>query len=195
MIRNLPKHVTNGLILAKAVRIASIAQPENIESFELQEPIKTDDVISSFILKACLFSYDKQKKEFDKCLTPHDVATKIYELLQTYLNERLVKSEYSHEEPVHCTYCAVERGCCKRRNLMLAMVEKILQWLNEYKARLQKIDFAEDFNFCDAFKIDFTDPLLIPVHKFLYCNFMIIDEAELDKVDDILRDEDELDWS
>ena len=55
LMKDLPRYIRGGFILAKAVRIASIAQPDNIELFELQETIKTDDVISSFILKACLF--------------------------------------------------------------------------------------------------------------------------------------------
>ena len=66
----------NGFILAKAVRIAKISKPDNIASFELQETIETDDVISSFILKACLFNYSKEKEDFKSCLTPHLVATK-----------------------------------------------------------------------------------------------------------------------
>ena len=40
MLRKLPKHIRDGFILAKAVRIASIATPTNIQSFELQETIK-----------------------------------------------------------------------------------------------------------------------------------------------------------
>ena len=55
-----------------------------------------------------------------------------------------VNSKYSQEQPVHCTLCKVERGCCKRRKLMLAMVEKILKWLKENKNQLQNIDFAHD---------------------------------------------------
>ena len=62
MIRKLPVHTRNGFILAKAVRIASIAQPDNIESFELEATVKSDDVISSFILKACLFGKKKRKR-------------------------------------------------------------------------------------------------------------------------------------
>ena len=144
MISNLPKHMRNGFILAKAVRIASIAKPDNIESFELQETINTDDVISSFILKACLFEKDKMKDEFYACSKPVEAAIPIYELLQNYLSEKNVRSEYSYEEPVNCTMCKFERGCCKRRKLMLAMVEKILQWLEDYKDKLQSIDFADD---------------------------------------------------
>ena len=147
MIRDLPIYIRKGFILAKAVRIASIAQPDNIEEFELQEKIKTDDVISSFILKACLFRAGKVNTEFNECSTPHDVVTKIYEMLEAGLIKEEVYSEYSRESPINCTHCQVERGCCKRRKLMLAMVEQILQWLKENKNNIQDIDFADDVTF------------------------------------------------
>ena len=143
MMKDLPKNVLNGFILAKAVRMASIAQPDNLQSFKLQESIKSDDVISSFILKACLFGYSKQKVEFNSCLAPYDVALHIYELLLKYLNERQVTSECSRENPVDCSFCQVERGCCKQRKLMIAMAKKILQWLKENKGNLQDINFQE----------------------------------------------------
>ena len=114
-MRDLPEHIRNGFILAKAVRIASIAQPDNIEEFELEESISADDVITSFILKACLFGKDKQKNKFDKCSTAYDVAKMIYKLLQDYLRDKKVDSEYSHETPVFCKNCEAERGCCKKK--------------------------------------------------------------------------------
>ena len=147
MMRELPKLIRKGFILAKAVRIASVAQPDNIELFELQETIKTDDVISSYILKACFLRVGKVKTEIYECSTPHEVATTIYELLEAGLIEKYILSEYNDESPVHCTSCEVERGCCKRRKLMLAMVEKILQWLKENKNNIQDIDFADDVTF------------------------------------------------
>ena len=46
--------------------------------------------------------------------------------------------------PVDCTECDHEYGCCKQRKLMLAMVEKILEWLKEHKDELQDIDYVDD---------------------------------------------------
>ena len=152
MIRDLPAILRHGFILAKAVRIASIAQPNNIETFDLQETIKTDDVISSFILKACLFGEDIHKEQFNECSTPHDVATTIYELLQEYLNDKHVFSAYNNEDPVGCSFCEVERGCCKRRKLMFAMVEKIRQWLKENRDQLQDIDFVDDVDLGKSYR-------------------------------------------
>ena len=150
MIRHLSVTMRNGFILAKAVRIASIAQPENIESFELQETIKTDDVISSFALKACLFGINKYKDEFDDCLTPHDVAVKMYEQLGDYLNGKQIYSSYSLESSLDCAPCKVERGFCKRRKLMLSMVHNILHWLKEHKSELTNMDFVDDITFCET---------------------------------------------
>ena len=167
MIRKLPLYIRNGLILAKAVRIANIAHPENIERFELQETIKTDDVISSFILKACLFGKDKHKEVFNECLTPHDVATTIYELLQKYLLEKKIESEYSQEKPLECSKCQVERGCCKRRKIMLAIVEKILQWLYANKSMLQNIEFSYERDFSQQYR---ALALIVLLHRSLSDN-------------------------
>ena len=91
-----------------------------------------------------MFGKHKHKKDYGACLTPYDVTAQIYILLLQYLNKRKVKSKRNNEYPVDCTECEVERGCCKRRKLMLAMVEKILKWLKENKDKLQDIDFADD---------------------------------------------------
>ena len=56
MIAFLPQNVKNGLILAKTVRIASIARPvEDLTShYGLQEDIHVDDFLTSYLLKMCL---------------------------------------------------------------------------------------------------------------------------------------------
>ena len=92
-MKDLPEHIRNGFILAKAVRISSIAQPDNMEEFELQESISADDVITSFILKACLFGKEKQKKDFEDCSTAYEVAKTIYKLLREYLLDKKIDSE------------------------------------------------------------------------------------------------------
>ena len=151
MMKSLSIHIRNGFILAKAVRIASISQPENLESFGLVEAINVDDVITSFILKAHLFDDVGYKSEFDKSKTSHDVALMIYEHLRTSLKEKLIVSNYAGECPVDCTRCDGEYGCCKQRKLMLAMVEKILEWLKEYKDELQDIDYADDVHLAQCY--------------------------------------------
>ena len=156
MIRKLPVHLRHGFILAKAVRISSIAQPDSIQSFELQETVKIDDFISSFILKACLFGEDKHKDEFVNCSTPLDVSILIYELLQKYLNEKKSESKYCYEYPVFCIDCEVERGCCKLRKFMLAMVENVIQWLKCNQTELAHIDFSDNVKFNNVFQTDLT---------------------------------------
>ena len=64
LLETSPQYGLNGFILAKAVRIAMISQPPNLEYFQLQESINADDFISSFILKACLFDSSKIRKVF-----------------------------------------------------------------------------------------------------------------------------------
>ena len=64
MVQNLSPNLFCGYILAKAVRLASISQPPNLHEFDLEEPINIDDVITSYILKACLFGREKEKEEY-----------------------------------------------------------------------------------------------------------------------------------
>ena len=129
MMRSLPIFIRNGFILAKAVRIASISKPDNLELFGLEETINADDVITSFILKAFFLGWKGYNLKFDKCKTSHHVAVMIYEQLITGLKENKVYSSYAREYPVDCTECDDNNGCCKQLKLMLAMVEKILDWL------------------------------------------------------------------
>ena len=97
-------------------------------------------------MKAFLFDYDGYESEFDTSKTCHDVAVMIYEHLLSSLQNKLVRSRYAVERPVDCTECDHEYGCCKQRKLMLAMVEKILEWLKEHKDELQDIDYADDID-------------------------------------------------
>ena len=62
----------------------------------------------------------------------------------TSLKKKAIYSSYSRERPVDCLECNHEYGCCKQRKLMLAMVEKILEWLKEHKDELKDIDYADD---------------------------------------------------
>ena len=82
LMTGLKRHEKQGFILAKAVRIASTAQPDNLDSFDLEENINVDDVITSFLLRMCLpnnkdnkvkFTHifrDLKKYEFKDCTTP-----------------------------------------------------------------------------------------------------------------------------
>ena len=141
MIRELQPFQRNGFILAKAVRIASISKPDDVIALDLIEDIYADSVISSFVLKACLFDKKGIKTEFQGRHTPSDVAIKIYEILLFGLEQRLVESAYTGERPVYCKTCRVERGCCKKRKFMKAMVEKILTWLQGNKDWLHTVQF------------------------------------------------------
>ena len=130
MMLKLNDVVKSGYILAKAVRLACIAQPMDIEAFDLAENINVDDVISSFVLKACLFSRLGANDYILKCKSPVEVSAMINECLINSLKNNLVKSLYSGETPVNCTKCFVVRGCCKRREFMLSMSRNFLLWMS-----------------------------------------------------------------
>ena len=140
--------IRSGYILAKAVRISSIAKPTKIERFDLEENINVDDVITSYMLKSCLFDSEKLKPEFENCTSAHEVAVNIYTILAQALRKKLLESMYTRTNLVDCRYCHLERGCCKRRQLLHAMVENILKFLAEHKHELQDVSFAsDDFDF------------------------------------------------
>ena len=141
-MRSLPIHIRNGFVLANAVRIASISQPDNLELFGLKEAIKVDDFITSFILRACLFN--EYKMDFEGSITSCDVAVFIYEQLKKLLNKNLILSRCANESPVDCTECNHKYRCCKQRKLMFAMVEKNLEWLKEHRDELQDIDHSDN---------------------------------------------------
>ena len=143
-IRSLPSHIRTGLILAKAVRLASIAKPSNLEEFDLEEIINVDDIITSFVLKAAMFERNEYNPEYNKLSTSFDVAVTVYENLRSGLNIGLIVTCNGKDRPIDCTKCDHEYGCCKQRKLMLAMVETILKWLKEHKDELQDIDYADD---------------------------------------------------
>ena len=128
----------------------------NLDSFDLEENINVDDVITSFLLRMCLPNKKDNKDEFEDCSTPHAVALKIYEILLRALHARKLRSWFLNEEVYFCSNihghdCTVERGCCKRRRFMIAIVEKIISWLKNNESDLQDIDFADDV------KLDFGE--------------------------------------
>ena len=141
LMKKLSKVVKRGYILAKAVRLAAIAKPKNLEWYDLAESINVDDVLSSFILKACLFETDNIAYEFRFCKCHVKVSNLIYKKLIENLENNLVESLYSGEKPVNCKKCVIERGCCKRRKLMLAMSKNILQWMTKYTNKLRRMKF------------------------------------------------------
>ena len=73
-----------------------------------------------------------------------DWAIKIYERLRMDLEARKVTSWHS-EFPriINCSQCVVERGCCKKRQLMLAMIARILDWLTRYHEELNDLDLGD----------------------------------------------------
>ena len=154
LMDGLKPHEKQGFILAKAVRIASIAQPDNLNSFDLEEKINIDDVITSFLLRMCLPNEKDNTDEFKECSTPHAVALKIYEILCQSLKSRHLQSKLLNTEIYFCKNiynCSFERGCCKRRRFMIAIVEKIIIFLQTYERYLNGIYFL------DNIRLDFGD--------------------------------------
>ena len=169
VISALPLNVKNGLMLAKAARIASIARPtcaEDLTShYGLLDDIHVDDFITSYLLKTCLMKLLPRHSQTQTCncsqslsgvvhetsqcackwkLVVSDTACgwaiRIYEKLKTELKANEIETwYYDRHTIVYCTRCKVERGCCKKRKLTLAMTSQILNWLKQHHRQLKHI--------------------------------------------------------
>ena len=132
------------MILAKASRIAAIFEPSELNSFDFLSDLNVDNFLTSYILKTYLFTDDIQP-----CSSPLEGAVKIYEYLQKSLAERKIEVKHSDEIFFNCVDCKPnsDRGCCKKRKLVKAIVDKILIFLEENSNELQEVDFADDVTF------------------------------------------------
>ena len=73
-----------------------------------------------------------------------DWAISIYQKLNKSLESKEVVSWFKWEYLHKFSLCKVERGCCKKRKLMLAMTSQILDWLKQHQHELSDIDFGDD---------------------------------------------------
>ena len=74
-----------------------------------------------------------------------DWAVRIYEKLITGLEAKSISAWYNDRRCLlDCTNCEVERGCCKKRKLMMAMTSRCLDWLKRHQHELGDIDFGAD---------------------------------------------------
>ena len=154
LFNHLHEHLKHGYILAKAVRLAAIAQPKDIEVFDLCENINVDDVITSYMLRACLIAqnFDTSDKELYK--TPSEAAIKIYERLKISIHEKCPTEICSETITLFdCTECSFEDGCCKKLKLMSALTENILKWIHKHLDQLNTIDFATDVDLVRDLKL------------------------------------------
>ena len=103
-----------------------------------------DDFITSYMLKTCfikLLPRDGRAVERDSAC---DWAMRIYEKLEMDLRAKKVSAWYDDwPRLVDCVRCKVERGCCKKRLLMLAMTSQILRWLRQHRNGLGDIEFLD----------------------------------------------------
>ena len=178
-VRELPGHVRHGYILAKAVRCDAIAAPQNPDAFDLTETIKVDDVITSYMIKSALFNEQAVREDMLQSDTPVKVCVLLYRCLLWALRERKIPESYIGESPLDCTSCQVERGCCKRRKLVMAVVEKTLQWLHVNQRQLEDVDFA-DVGFFENLPEDDSRQRFREIPQM--CDIVAADEPEQENV-------------
>ena len=65
----------------------------------------------------------------------------IYEKLKTDLEAKQVKTWYCTMDTLMvCENCEVERSCCQKRKLTLAMTSQILDWLKRHQSEVKIIE-------------------------------------------------------
>ena len=124
-----------------------------------------DDVITSYMLKTCLMKQLPRHSKSEKCNCSDEFpqteqtqetqckwpvverdsacgwAIRIYEKLKTDLEAKEITTWYGkYSRLMDCSDCKVERGCCKKRKLTLAMTSQILNWLKRHQKELSSID-------------------------------------------------------
>ena len=90
LINELPINAKCGLILAKAVRITSIAKPdEDLSStFCLAEDVHIDDLISSHVLKSCLIEHWQDlPRRYRRRMSAYQWTLSIYQHLEWSLED------------------------------------------------------------------------------------------------------------
>ena len=124
-----------------------------------------DDFITSYLLKTCLMKLLPRHSKSWKCNCNEEFpqteqtqeckwptverdsacgwAIRIYEKLETDLETKKIETWYGSGTIVDCTDCKVERGCCKKRKLTLAMTSQILDWLKQHEDELTRFDSGE----------------------------------------------------
>ena len=145
-IRNLPQNVRSGLTLAKALRIDSVVRqhlhiPE-INRIELEQ-LKTDDVITTYMLKTCLFFLYAEQQNSPKTLQANSCqwSEMIYQRLRKCIAARKLETYYGDGVLFQCGDHTeddkVNRVCCQRRLLILRMCDAILKFLGNHRTELQ----------------------------------------------------------
>ena len=129
--------------------------------YKLRADIYVDDYITSHILKTYMIGLLPKHRRDNYCNctqkcswralerddTAYDWAIRIYEKLKTDLEAKKLESWWQipqRQTLLDCSECRVERGCCKKRTLMLAMTSQIITWLKQHQEDLGDIEFGDD---------------------------------------------------
>ena len=145
-LASLHKYMQHGYILAKAVRIAQIAQPSNIEDISLCGTINTDDLITSFLLKRCLFHLKQRLPSLST--NAYDLVEHIYEAVEVCLQVGRAGLRTVHGDVEYFFKCPHNKGqelaaaCCLKRRAALTVCRTIRAWLRENKSKLEHVTYG-----------------------------------------------------
>ena len=123
-----------------------------------------DDCITSYLLKTCLLKLLPRHSKWAICNCNDNVhmprtdpteeckwtkakcdsacgwAVRIYESIMKELEAKKIEPWHGYHSLINCTLCEVERGCCKKMKLTLAMTSQILDWFKRHQDELNSIN-------------------------------------------------------
>ena len=135
----LPDYIRDGYIFAKAVRIADIASDGiNLKQLDVVEDIRTDDFLTSYILKNTLFNILKTPVTANVAQCKYAWTEAIYTELVKSLLDRYISAWHETESLLYCELGLGDRACCQKRAIMLALAQKIKTWLQENMEELHR---------------------------------------------------------
>ena len=149
VVRALPITIRHGLRIAKALRIAAISRPGDLEPLQLAGSVNFEDFITSYMLKTCLFHTIRRSIERGNA---YDWAERIYGELLHRIENRVLHAHFSDLETHYVFQCGAARyhedgdqpaACCLKRNVILALTRTILKWLRHNKPQLESLTYGK----------------------------------------------------
>ena len=139
-IHQLPANIKRGLIRAKALRIAAVSTPGDIESLNLAdgETINAEDFVTSYMLKTCVIRLLRESP--DTKGSELDWADRIYGRIQTDVENGRFETHYTESECIfECRHTTggLPAGCCLKRQIIVAICKAIRKWICQNKAEME----------------------------------------------------------
>ena len=136
----LPAELRQGYTLAKALRIAAISKPTDIDGLvlDMEKEYNNEDIITSYMLKTCLFTVYKEHAETNNLYgTVRAWTERVYKRLHKAVRHRKLPTYYGDGVLFQCKESTDDKNvCCQDRLLIMRMCDAILNWLQANKTEV-----------------------------------------------------------